>query len=235
MRKLITVLLMASFAAAQTKVDLPTQSKGSLDQTRVTGVVKSINGQSPDSNGAITINTGSGNVLLNGTSLPSNGSGIDGDFYLRTTTSCLYGPKSGGAWPGSCTSLIGPQGPTGSTGATGATGPAGSNGTSGNTVLNGTGAPGSGTGANGDYYLRSDTTCLYGPKSAGAWPGSCTSLVGPAGSTGSSGTNGNSVLNGTGAPGSGTGVNGDYYLRNDTSCLYGPEGCRRMAGKRARH
>jgi hypothetical protein len=223
MRKLITVLLMASFAAAQTKVDLPTQSKGSLDQTRVTGVVKSINGQSPDSNGAITINTGSGNVLLNGTSLPSNGSGIDGDFYLRTTTSCLYGPKSGGAWPGSCTSLIGPQGPTGSTGATGSTGPAGSNGTNGNTVLNGSGAPGSGTGVNGDYYLRSDTTSLYGPKSAGAWPGSPTSLVGPTGSTGSSGTNGNSVLNGTGAPGSGTGINGDYYLRNDTSCLYGPK------------
>jgi hypothetical protein len=224
MRKLITVLLMtASFAAAQTKVDLPTQSKGSLDQTRVTGVVKSINGQSPDSNGAITINTGSGNVLLNGTSLPSNGSGIDGDFYLRTTTSCLYGPKSGGAWPGSCTSLIGPQGPTGSTGSTGSTGPAGSNGTNGNTVLNGSGAPGSGTGVNGDYYLRSDTTSLYGPKSGGAWPGSPTSLVGPTGSTGASGTNGNSVLNGTGAPGSGTGINGDYYLRNDTSCLYGPK------------
>jgi len=41
-----------------------------------------------------------------------------------------------------------------------------------NTVLSGTGAPGGGTGINGDYYI--DTSApgfmIYGPKAAGAWP-----------------------------------------------------------------
>jgi hypothetical protein len=218
----LVFLLLIGVATAQTKLDIPTQTKGVVDSTRVSGVVKTVNGQPPDGAGAITINTGSGNVLLNGTSLPSDAFGNDGDFYLRTTTSCIYGPKAGGAWPASCTSLIGPQGPAGATGNTGATGPAGSNGTNGSSVLNGTGAPASGTGANGDFYLRTDTTCLYGPKSGGAWAG-CTTLVGPQGATGTAGTNGNTVLNGTGVPGAGLGANGDYYLRNDTSCIYGPK------------
>lgn len=57
-------------------------------------------------------------------------------------------------------------------------------GPAGNSVLNGTGAPGSGTGANGDFYINNTNTCLYGPKASGAWPGSCTALIGPAGPAG---------------------------------------------------
>jgi hypothetical protein len=110
-----------------------------------------------------------GNSVLNGSGTPVSGTGNNGDFYLRTDTNCLYGPKISGAWPGSCTSLIGPAGTAGATG---------------NTILNGLGAPTSGAGNNGDFYLRTDTMCVYGPKSAGTWPGSCVSMVGPPGPSG---------------------------------------------------
>lgn len=49
----------------------------------------------------------------------------------------------------------------------GGTGAAGANG---NTVLNGSGAPSNGTGANGDFYIDTTNGRMYGPKSAGAWP-----------------------------------------------------------------
>lgn len=41
-------------------------------------------------------------------------------------------------------------------------------GADGKTVLNGSGAPSGGN--NGDFYLNTATTTLYGPKAAGAWP-----------------------------------------------------------------
>ena len=47
--------------------------------------------------------------------------------------------------------------------------------------MSGAGAPGAGVGANGDFYLDTTAWVLYGPKASGAWPGSGTSLVGPAG------------------------------------------------------
>jgi hypothetical protein len=60
-------------------------------------------------------------------------------------------------------------------------GAAGAAGPSGKTVLNGTAVPTSGTGAEGDFYIKTDTNQIYGPKSAlGSW-GSPTNLVGPAG------------------------------------------------------
>ena len=50
-----------------------------------------------------------GALLRSGTGAPSNGLGADGDFYLDSAASDLYGPKTAGAW-GGATSLIGPQG-----------------------------------------------------------------------------------------------------------------------------
>ena len=94
------------------------------------------------------------------------------------------------------------RGPTGATGATGATGSAGTpgtpgtNGTNGATILSGAVNPAAGTGNNGDFYLNTTTSTLFGPKAGGAWPGSGTSLVGPAGQTGQAGATG-----GTGPPG----------------------------------
>lgn len=95
-----------------------------------------------------------GRTILYGTAAPTT-EGADGDFYIRTTTSFIYGPKAGGVWPAG-TSLVGA---------------AGTNGTNGNTILNGTSTPpGSGVGADGDFYFNTTTRVLYGPKAAGAWP-----------------------------------------------------------------
>lgn len=66
-------------------------------------------------------------LLLSGTTVPGAGDGNNDDWWLRTTTKFLYGPKAGGVWPAGV-SLIGPTGATGATGSTGSTGAAGADG-----------------------------------------------------------------------------------------------------------
>ncbi len=56
----------------------------------------------------------------------------------------------------------------------------GANGTNGHSILSGSGAPAGGTGVDGDFYLDTAATTLYGPKSGGVWP-SGVSLIGPPG------------------------------------------------------
>ena len=68
-----------------------------------------------------------GKTVLNGTVNPTAGNGVDGDFYINTTTKQLFGPKTAGAW-GSGTSLIGPTGATGAQGIQGLTGAQGATG-----------------------------------------------------------------------------------------------------------
>jgi len=72
-----------------------------------------------------------GNSVLSGEDNPTNAVGLDGDFYINTTSNMLYGPKAGGAWPPVGESMegvpgpagpVGPQGPPG-TGAPGPVGP----------------------------------------------------------------------------------------------------------------
>lgn len=125
-------------------------------------------------------------------------------------------------------------------GATGATGDAGAAGLS---VLNGTGAPTGAVGRDGEFYIANDTKFIYGPKAAGTWPAGV-SLIGPqgiqgtpgaagatgaagaagaTGATGAAGTNGLSLRHGTGAPANGVGVDGEYYISDDTHLLYGPK------------
>lgn len=101
----------------------------------------------------------------------------------------------------------------------------GAPGSDGRSILNGSGAPGPGTGLDGDFYIDTDVWDIYGPKTAGAW-GSPTSLIGPPGADGADGadgTNGLSILNGSGPPGPGTGVDGEYYIDNLTYDFYGPK------------
>jgi len=95
-----------------------------------------------------------GRSVLSGSGAPSGGAGVNGDFYINTATSDIYGPKTGGGW-GSPTSLIG---------ATGSTGGAGSAGADGKTVRNGAGAPSGGLGNDGDFYVNTTATTIYGPK-----------------------------------------------------------------------
>jgi hypothetical protein len=71
---------------------------------------------------------------------------------------------------------VGPRGPAGTNG---------TNGTNGNTVLHGTGAPAAGLGSVGDSYIDTTAHAIYGPKTAGGW-GNPTSLIGPAGTPGTS-------------------------------------------------
>jgi Collagen triple helix repeat (20 copies)/Divergent InlB B-repeat domain len=87
----------------------------------------------------------------------------------------------------------GPQGPKGDTGAQGQpgkdgapgpAGPVGPAGADGHTVLNGTGAPDNSIGSNGDFYIDTAASVLYGPKAGGSWPTAGTSLTGPAGPQG---------------------------------------------------
>jgi hypothetical protein len=97
------------------------------------------------------------NSVRHGETAPAEGLGINGDFYIDTKAFKIYGPKAAGKWD-SGTSMVGPQGEKGSTG------------TAGKTVLNGSGAPSNGTGADGDFYIDTAALKIYGPKASGVWP-----------------------------------------------------------------
>jgi hypothetical protein len=108
---------------------------------------------------------------------------------------------------------IGPTGPTGPTGPqgaqgiqgvignTGAAGPTGATGAAGTTLRYGAGAPASGLGVNGDFYIDTGANFIFGPKAGGAWP-SGVSIIGPPGATGPTGPQGTTGAQGpTGAAG----------------------------------
>ncbi len=98
---------------------------------------------------------------------------VAGQTWLSTDTASMTycsAPGNPGVWS---STLAGPAGPAGANG---------------NTVLNGSGAPQSAVGANGDFYLDTAATCLYGPKASGDWPGACTSMLGNPNLNTSSGT-----------------------------------------------
>jgi hypothetical protein len=116
--------------------------------------------------------------------VPGAGVGANGDFYLDTDTGDIYGPKTAGAWAGVIFNI-----------AEGQQGPAGAAGVDGRTVLSGSGAPGGGVGANGDFFIDTTGWVIYGPKAAGAWPAGAslvgaTGAAGPAGAAGAAGAAG---------------------------------------------
>jgi hypothetical protein len=86
-----------------------------------------------------------GNTILYGTAAPTT-EGVNGNFYIRTSTNYLYGPKAGGVWP-SGTSLVGPAGSQGAQGIQGVQGATGSAGAAGAAGAQGPAGPApSGTG-----------------------------------------------------------------------------------------
>jgi hypothetical protein len=131
---------------------------------------------------------------------------------ITSTTVQLNFPAAAAA--GNCALNL--SGINGNPGSTGATGAAGVDGTPGAKWFVGSGAPSSGTGVNGDFYLNSVNGDVYGPKAAGAWPGSAASNIKGANGVGSA------WYNGIGAPSAGLGVNGDFYLANNGD-VYGPK------------
>lgn len=126
--------------------------------------------------------------------------------------------------PPGAVGATGSQGPQGSVGATGAQGPIGNTGPTGPTgpasVVPGptgpTGAPGA-QGAQGPQGVKGDT----GAQGV-AGPTGNTGAQGPQGATGATGAAGITYAwrNGNGAPASGLGIVGDYYLDDTTGNVY---------------
>jgi hypothetical protein len=71
-----------------------------------------------------------GATWYNGSGVPSDETGSNGDYYLRTSNSDVYF-KSGGTWGSAVANIKGATGATGATGETGATGSAGADGADG--------------------------------------------------------------------------------------------------------
>jgi hypothetical protein len=136
-----------------------------------------------------------GSVWRDGSGAPSNGTGIDGDYYLRTSNGDVY-LRSGGTY-----SVVGNI--KGATGTTGSTGSAGA------TWRTGSGLPSNGTGADGDLYLDASTGNYY-LRTSGAYVLSG-NLKGPTGDQGATGA--------TGATGQ-SGVSAGTYLVQGATIAY---------------
>ncbi len=88
-------------------------------------------------NGMNGTNGADGKTIVSGTTDPSNlSTGTDGDFYINTNTSTLFGPKAGGKWPAGI-SMVGATGPAGPSGSAGPAGPTGSTGPAGTGIAAG--------------------------------------------------------------------------------------------------
>ncbi len=165
-----------------------------------------------------------GKAVLNGAINPGAGAGIDGDFYINTTTNVLWGPKAAGIWPVSGVNLVGPQGPLGNQGPLGPQGPLGSTGATG---LQGP------LGATGPAGLSGATGATGAAGSQGAVGAiGATGIQGPIGSQGQQGVAGsngqtlvagNAALSGNIDPTAGVGADGNFYVNTTTNMLFGPK------------
>jgi len=173
----------------------------------VKSVVKTANKSAPKTAGrtsqAPTLNT-----LLNGLGAPNATDGIDGDFYLDTLSSNLYGPKKKGKWPlpKSLVGPVGPQGPVGRQGSEGKVGDKGAStssagtqgtqgiqgpqGTQGTPGPAGSSGPSGGAGIAGSVGATGAPGPQGSPGSAGAPGVGATGLQGVAGTPGSTGARG---------------------------------------------
>ena len=104
-----------------------------------------------------------GRTILSGAVDPTT-EGEDGDFYINTSSWEIFGPKAT-TWPAGVP-MVGADGAPGADG---------------RTILSGTVDP-TNEGEDGDFYINTATTTLFGPK-ATTWPAGV-SLVGPAGGGG---------------------------------------------------
>lgn len=98
--------------------------------------------------------------------------------------------------------------------------------------ISGSGAPAGGTGQVGQYYLDTSGNGNYYLKTGvSTWtlqgslrgPAGATGATGATGAAGTNGTNGNTILTTSGAPASGTGVDGDYAIDPAALLIYGPK------------
>lgn len=139
-----------------------------------------------------------GATWRDGSGVPSDGTGANGDYYLNIANGDVY-KRAAGTYS-VVGNIKGATGSTGSAGATGATGSTGAAGVDGATWRDGSGAPSNGTGANGDYYLNTANGDVY-KRAAGTYSvvGNIKGATGATGSTGSTGSTG--ATGATGAAG----------------------------------
>jgi collagen type VII alpha len=160
-----------------------------------------------------------GNTILSGLGgPPADTVGHDGDFWINTANSMLFGPKAAGHWPAfgtDLTGLIGDKGDLGPQGAQGATGLQGAQGASGPVGLAGSPGP---QGPNGNPGVAGAS----GPQGS-AGPQGITGPVGPAGVDGAAGKGGRTILSGSGDPPTGDGNPGDFWLNIQEAKLFGPK------------
>ena len=132
------------------------------------------------------------NTFLNGLGAPNATDGIDGDFYLDTLSSNLYGPKKKGKWP-LPKSLVGPVGPQGPVGKQGSEGKVGDKGAT--TSTSGTQGTQGAQGIQGAQGA-SGPAGPSGP-SGSQGPGGGSGGVGPQGTVGPAGSPGGQGVPGT--------------------------------------
>ena len=132
----------------------PTGATGATGATGPTGATGATGATGPTGPTGAT-----GTTWRSGSGAPSNGLGVDGDYYLRMSSGDVY-LKTAGTYSVVANILgpTGPTGPTGATGATGATGPTGATGATGPTGATGAGVA---TGGSTGQYLRKNSGTDY--------------------------------------------------------------------------
>ncbi len=106
-----------------------------------------------------------------GSGVPASGLGSVGDMYIDQATGNVYGPKTASGWGAISANIKGPAGPAGYA----------------PQYIVAAGAPSAGIGNNGDMYINSSTSDVYGPKAAGAWGAVVCNIKGAPGPQGAPG------------------------------------------------
>lgn len=124
-----------------------------------------------------------GKVVYSGPVAPSAETGANGDLYINTSSSEIYGPKTAEGWgtPFSLKGLKGEKGPNGINGQNGTNGrdgingsngkdgKDGTNGKDGSALLSGMDAPQAFIGKPGDFYIDKSRSAIYGPRTESGW------------------------------------------------------------------
>lgn len=177
-----------------------------------------------------------GSTWRNGTGVPANSLGINGDFYLNATNGDVYRKLISNY--SIVANIVGPAGPS-TTWRNGSGVPSNSLGVNGDYYLrttngdvylkssgaysvvanirgipgtvwyNGSGAPSNSLGVDGDYYIDTDTGDVY-TRTSGTYS-IIRNIIGPAGAT---------IRAGSGAPSNSLGANGDSYIDTSNGDLY---------------
>ena len=117
---------------------------------------------------------GTSPVWIVAAGVPANTTGSNGDMYLNNLTGDVYGPKAGGVWGPIACNIKGPAGTPGYS----------------PQYIVAAGPPSPAVGNNGDMFIDSTTSNVYGPKTNGVWGGVVCNIKGNTGAAGATGPQG---------------------------------------------